>query len=681
MLHTRSRWLMSIALAALALVAINLLVATTPTQARHASLINCAGSIQACIDAANEGDTILIAAGRYTESLTLSKPVSLTGENRDTTIIHAVAGQRVLTVTGAAIGNSVVISGLTFTGGSADYGGGIYTDSPLTVQNAWFVSNTADAGNGGGLFANDAITIVNSGFMSNTGSPAGGLRAVGNSATLINTDFMANDGGAMIWAQDNTPSDVYVTGGQFIRNSAGGLAVYGSLEMTGTHIISNSGTSGVRVWAGAARLQNVQFEYNHCTECDAGGLYFYGWGIEGNFPLALSSTSFVSNSPSGAYVYQGSIVTVSESRFEHNFAPLTGGALWAYDSPLLMIRTEVVSNTAVDGTGGVTAHPTTILIDSHFEDNRSNGSFGGGLWTGELFLTDTNFINNAAAAGGGALAWKAHLNGGRFEHNTAQAYGGGLATSELFISGTVFVSNTAQLGGGGGALTYGTTLLQGGKFENNRAFGSQNDVYGGNGGGLVVAAGPLLITGTQFIKNSTGGIGGGLFYTETTDSRIINALFVGNTADIDGAAIAIDSMGQHEILHSTIAGSSPITQSAITVLSGTLKLTNTIIASHTIGISNTGGTVYEDYNLFFGNITNTVGVTSGGHSLVGDPKFVDPLNGDYHVLFGSAAIDRGVDVGVYTDLDGKPRPIGAGFDIGAYEYQAIKVLYLPLIRR
>jgi hypothetical protein len=35
--------------------------------------------------------------------------------------------------------------------------------------------------------------------------------------------------------------------------------------------------------------------------------------------------------------------------------------------------------------------------------------------------------------------------------------------------------------------------------------------------------------------------------------------------------------------------------------------------------------------------------------------------------------------GIDADLDGKPRPSGAGFDMGAYEYQLINALYLPLI--
>jgi hypothetical protein len=79
----------------------------------------CGATIQACIDAAQGGDTIFIPAGDYTESLTLSKAVSLTGELSSTTILHALPNTRVLTVTGAAADSSTLISGLTFAGGQA----------------------------------------------------------------------------------------------------------------------------------------------------------------------------------------------------------------------------------------------------------------------------------------------------------------------------------------------------------------------------------------------------------------------------------------------------------------------------------------------------------------------------------------------------------------------------------
>jgi hypothetical protein len=46
---------------------------------------------------------------------------------------------------------------------------------------------------------------------------------------------------------------------------------------------------------------------------------------------------------------------------------------------------------------------------------------------------------------------------------------------------------------------------------------------------------------------------------------------------------------------------------------------------------------------------------------------VNPDNGDYHIGFGSAAIDAGVDAGVDYDIDGDPRPLGSGYDLGADE--------------
>src|SRR6266852_258621 len=97
-----------------------LILAGGPARPAYAGTLNfpgCASTIQGCIDIANPGDTILISAGDYTESLTLSKTVSLTGALSSTTILHALPNTRVLTVTGAAVNSSVVISGLTFTGG------------------------------------------------------------------------------------------------------------------------------------------------------------------------------------------------------------------------------------------------------------------------------------------------------------------------------------------------------------------------------------------------------------------------------------------------------------------------------------------------------------------------------------------------------------------------------------
>ena len=129
--------------------------------------------------------------------------------------------------------------------------------------------------------------------------------------------------------------------------------------------------------------------------------------------------------------------------------------------------------------------------------------------------------------------------------------------------------------------------------------------------------------------------------------------------------------GDTSLLHDTIADYDQNPNVAIVIGSSSAGISDTIIASHTVGISATTGTVYEDYNLFFANGVNLAGaIASGGHSIGGDPRFVAPLSGDFHLGAGSAAIDAGVNVGVFIDYDGEHRPYGAGFDIGYDERPA-----------
>jgi MYXO-CTERM domain-containing protein len=59
------------------------------------------------------------------------------------------------------------------------------------------------------------------------------------------------------------------------------------------------------------------------------------------------------------------------------------------------------------------------------------------------------------------------------------------------------------------------------------------------------------------------------------------------------------------------------------------------------------------------------------HSFTATPAalFVDPNNGDFHLLSSSPAIDKGSPVHAPAyDIEAHARPVGPAFDIGAYEY-------------
>ncbi|MCK5561119.1 MAG: right-handed parallel beta-helix repeat-containing protein, partial [Thermoplasmata archaeon] len=84
-------------------------------------------TIQQAIDAANPGDTVYVRAGTYYERLIINKPLTLQGEDRDTTIIDGNAIGNVITlsadyitITGFTIMNSAWMN--TWYAGSVIYG-------------------------------------------------------------------------------------------------------------------------------------------------------------------------------------------------------------------------------------------------------------------------------------------------------------------------------------------------------------------------------------------------------------------------------------------------------------------------------------------------------------------------------------------------------------------------------
>src|SRR5262245_14808332 len=69
------------------------------------------------------------------------------------------------------------------------------------------------------------------------------------------------------------------------------------------------------------------------------------------------------------------------------------------------------------------------------------------------------------------------------------------------------------------------------------------------------------------------------------------------------------------------------------------------------------------------------GVGTGGLNLINnrentDPGMVGPASYDFHLQASSLAIDSGATVPVPTDHEGRPRPQGSGYDIGAYEFSS-----------
>ncbi|MEQ8764362.1 MAG: right-handed parallel beta-helix repeat-containing protein [Planctomycetota bacterium] len=190
-------------------------------------------TVQAAIDAAVSGDTILVAPGTYIENLSIqakSLTIRSTGGPESTVI----DGNRVFTTVQFAAGANSRLEGFTITGGGATIGGGIYCliSSPVIVGNTitgnvgafgggiyvspgsapQIESNTISTNNsayGGGIDCRGAATILGNVVFDNFSSQGGGFHIGGESPVLVNntvTDNVASSSyGAALHVSAGTP--------------------------------------------------------------------------------------------------------------------------------------------------------------------------------------------------------------------------------------------------------------------------------------------------------------------------------------------------------------------------------------------------------------------------------------------------------------------------------------------
>jgi predicted outer membrane repeat protein len=603
----KMRYTFSIGLAALAAMAavagvVLLLGRTNAAQAAPS------GVIQSMIDAAPDGGTVSIPAGTYTESLTANKTITLTGVSSATTIIHAVASQRVITVTS---GHTLRLENLTVAGGRAGSGGG-----------------------GGVSVDNGSLVIVNCIIVDNWASYGGGV-------------FQGNTG------------RVDVVGSRIERNHSdnhgGGLYVNGDVALTNTLVLTNTATwdgGGMTVWTGRTSVLGGRFAGNQAGR--------NGGGINLNNGIGVSGTQFISNTAGqdGGGLLQwnaGQQVNVTEARFERNQSGRDGGGLWAHGN-VTVTNSLLISNTAGSHSstythgGGAYVSGSTQVLSSTFRANKATCSNCGYTYGGGIHNASTFSVT---------------IQGGLFESNYAWQ-GGGLhdESGSTSIRGVTFSANSA---GYGGAVYASHVTVENSRFMHNDAER--------RGGGLEAWNGATLVS-TRFISNTAEEGGGLSLYGSNT--TMVNTVIVDNQAALRGSGLYITG-SPVQSFHATIArntggdGSGVYADSASTV-----AMTNTILVSQAVGITATSDVIVTlNGVLWYGNTANTGGpaTINVANAITGTPAFAAD---GYHLTAASTAIDHGVNSGVTSDIDGDPRPSGAGYDIGADELLSI---YLPLVLR
>jgi len=298
------------------------------------------------------------------------------------------------------------------------------------------------------------------------------------------------------------------------------------------------------------------------------------------------------------------------------------------------------------------AHPT--VLDA--------GQMGRGLYIGGAAaptVEGLRIINGAADEGGGVYVY---------------------ASNPVIRACEVFSNSAGK--GGGLYLSSSNAVLEANVVRNNHASESA--------GGLYMIFGAPALDRNQVIDNQSDGRAGGV-QVLLSAVRFTNTVVAGNVAAGSGSGIYLTTNDAVHLLHTTIARNGGSGGQGLYLLSGAAYLTNTIVASNLVGIYAASGAQVQMAATLWGsgawaNGDNTKGLGSfslGAINVNGDPAFVAPAAGNYHIGPLSAAIDQGVAAGVDHDLDNESRPAGAAPDLGADENSDTVVLnqmiYLPAV--
>ena len=343
-------------------------------------------TIQEAIDAAVDGDEILIAPGTYIQAnLSLDeKAITIGGTaGAESTILEfTAAGPVGFSV--SAVDADTIIENLTIANSGVNFGVGVvYLIGTPTVRDCIFENNDgsypflinapSDPGSGATIlncvFRNNTITVRVFGatiegctFIDNSGPRAALLADAGS---VTNCHFQSNHsttvgGGAMTVA---TSDDVVIDGCTFVSNStdnAGGGAIF-----------VGSPSEGDR----AATIMNCAFDGNSAAAGQGGAIH--ADMSAGTGTATVMNCSFTGNvAPTGGAAWLGVGATMIDCQLTSNSATIGGGVVLDDGSSISLCTFG--GNTADNG-GAISVTGTTAMITDCVANGNMAVLSGGGL--------------------------------------------------------------------------------------------------------------------------------------------------------------------------------------------------------------------------------------------------------------------------------------------------------------
>ena len=394
-----------------------------------------------------------------------------------------------------------------------------------------------------------------------------------------------------------------------------------------------------------------------------------------------------------------------------NNTPLDGGGLRAVNSSTVtLVNTQLSANRAQNGAGIFVDGNSTVNFNGHIINNQATID-GGGLYiaSGTVSIHDTLIEANTSGENGGAIYaednatvdFEGVVFGSELGGNQATTGDGGalyLDNSTMTAKNTTFINNQAARDGGA-IYAYNSSLEISASFETGTLIPTKEKLSQDLEGSLIQASGcdPFLKECSAFVGNvadsdsNTYGMGGAIYLDGGSNMTMMQTYLHDNSARNGGAIYQAGDSSSSFISNCLIHHNTATVPSGagITKFSGEFYLSSVTITDNSGGagflgqatsVNNSIAWESADQGFSVTPFSSSCSIDSSSHAGTDiDPKFVSPGDGrDYHLQKTSPAIDA-CEFGAWQDLENRSRPIGSGYDMGAFEFQI--TIHLPLILR
>jgi hypothetical protein len=342
-------------------------------------------TIQAAINAASDGDEIVVAPGTYTgpgnRDIELGgRAITVKSANpADPAVIDCQGSDAehhqgfVLNASGE--GSDSIIEGLTITNGYAEWGGAIRSNqTQVTIIRCRFLNNVATA-YGGAVCMNNSPTMIDCTFEGNTSPNGGALRIEFSNALVRNCVFTNNSSDLMGGAVSIYQAYPSLMNCKFTANTSMDGGAVRAENMPATGKISNCVfvDNESSYWGGGVSLYRAGPTITGCTLTGNSGGY-YGGAVSCKWestPTLTNCILWANTASTGPEVELRKLSTISV-----NYCDVQGGAGQVY----------VDADSSLDwGTGNKNADPDFADEDCHLAAGSPciNAGDPGGDYSGE----------------------------------------------------------------------------------------------------------------------------------------------------------------------------------------------------------------------------------------------------------------------------------------------------------